>query len=192
MRVPMLARWPGHIPPGRELNGIQAHEDVFVTLAAASGIPDIKERLAQGDTLDTDVTHRCSIDGVNNLAYWTGTRETSARDSFIYYAEATIQAVRWRQWKLHFATRDGYYGTTTATELPLFFNLRQDPFESYDQAPGPRAELSQHKTYLGAAVMSVIQAHLATLREYPPRQRAATLNVAKVIEAMMWSTGGRR
>lgn len=192
VRLPMLVRWPGRIPAGSELNDIQAHEDVFVTLAAAAGIPDIKERLAAGDALGTDLVHRCYIDGVDNLDYWTGRRDTSARESFIYYAEATIQAVRWRQWKLHFATRDGYYGTTTATELPLFFNIRQDPFESYDQAPGPRAELSQRKTYLGAAVMSVIQAHLATLREYPPRQRAATINVAKVIEAMIRSTSRPR
>jgi arylsulfatase len=41
VRVPCLARWPGHIPPGRVSNGVQSHEDLFVTLAAAAGLPDV-------------------------------------------------------------------------------------------------------------------------------------------------------
>ncbi|EJL20957.1 sulfatase-like hydrolase/transferase [Novosphingobium sp. AP12] len=43
VRVPMLARWPGNIPAGSWCNGVQNHEDVYVTLAAAAGLPDIKE-----------------------------------------------------------------------------------------------------------------------------------------------------
>jgi len=35
LRVPCLIRWPGHIKPGTEANGIQSHEDLFVSLAAA-------------------------------------------------------------------------------------------------------------------------------------------------------------
>ena len=45
VRVPLLIKWPGHIPAGREANGIQTHEDLFVTLAAAAGLPNLKEDL---------------------------------------------------------------------------------------------------------------------------------------------------
>jgi arylsulfatase len=138
----LMVRWPKHIPAGSELNGIHCAEDVFVTLAAAAGAPDIKERLAKGDKLGTDVTHRSYIDGINQLDYWTGKTSESARDIVFYYAEAHLQAMRWRQWKLHFAVRDGYYGSTKSLEIPFFFNVRQDPFESYEQAPAPRAEVS--------------------------------------------------
>src|SRR5262249_46245100 len=48
LRVPCLVKWPGHIPPGRDLTGIQSHEDLFVTLAAAAGLPNIKEDLLKG------------------------------------------------------------------------------------------------------------------------------------------------
>jgi arylsulfatase len=41
VRVPMMIRWPGHIPAGIELSGIQSHMDIFTTLAAAAGIPDV-------------------------------------------------------------------------------------------------------------------------------------------------------
>ena len=177
VRVPMLVRWPGRIPAGSELNGIQSHEDVFTTLSAAAGVPDIRERIAKGDALGTGVEHRNYIDGVNNLDYWSGKAPESARDEYIYYAESRIQAIRMNQWKAHLFTRDGYYGTTTKLDLPWVFNLRQDPHESYDQAPGPRATLSQQKTYLFNAVMERLARHQATLQKYPPKQKGSSLSI---------------
>jgi arylsulfatase len=179
VRVPMLVRWPGRIPAGSELNGIQSHEDVFTTLSAAAGVPDIRERIARGDTLGTAVEHKNHIDGVNNLDYWAGKAPESARDEYIYYAESRIQAIRMNQWKAHFFTRDGYYGTTTKLDLPWLFNLRQDPYESYDQAPGPRATLSQQKTYLFNDIMDRLGRHMATLQKYPPKQKGSSLSVGE-------------
>ena len=177
VRVPMLVRWPGKIPQGSELNGIQSHEDVFTTLSAAAGVPDIRERIAKGDKLGTEVEHKNYIDGVNNLDYWTGKSDKSARDEYIYYMESRLMAVRVNQWKAHFATRDGYYGATTKLEIPWLFNLRQDPYESYEQTPGPRATLSQQKTYLFNDVMDRLGRHMATLQKYPPKQRGSSLSI---------------
>ena len=36
-----LVKWPGKIKPGSVSNGIQNHEDLFVTLAAAAGMPNL-------------------------------------------------------------------------------------------------------------------------------------------------------
>ena len=177
VRVPMLVRWPGKIQQGSELNGIQSHEDVFTTLSAAAGVPDIRERIAKGDKLGTSVEHKNYIDGVNNLDYWTGKTNESARDEFIYYAESRLQAIRVNQWKAHFFVRDGYYGTTTKLEIPWLFNVRQDPYESYEQAPGPRATLTQQKTYLFNDVMDRLGRHMATLQKYPPKQKGSSLSV---------------
>jgi arylsulfatase A-like enzyme len=177
VRVPMLVRWPGRIPAGSERNGIQSHEDVFTTLSAAAGVPDIRERIAKGDKLGTAVEHKNYIDGVNNLEYWRGTAEESARDEYIYYAESRIQAVRMNQWKAHFLTRDGYYGSTTKLDLAWLFNVHQDPYESYDQAPGPRATLTQQKTYLYNDVMDRLGRHMATLQKFPPKQKGSSLSV---------------
>ena len=177
VRVPMLVRWPGKIKPGSELNGIQSHEDVFTTLAAAAGVDDIRERIAKGDKLGTPVEKKNHIDGVNNLAYWTGQTNESARDEFIYYAESRLQAMRVNQWKAHFFVRDGYYGTTTKLEIPWLFNIRQDPYESYEQAPGPRATLSQQKTYLFNDIMERLGRHMASLQKYPPKQKGSSLSV---------------
>ena len=73
-------------------------------------MPDIRERIAAGDRLGTDVEHRNYIDGVDNLDYWTGKTDESARDEYLYYAESRLQAIRINQWKAHFFVRDGYYG----------------------------------------------------------------------------------
>jgi arylsulfatase len=101
VRVPMMVRWPGRIRPGTELNGIQSHEDAFTTLSAAAGVADIRERIAAGDKLGTDVEHKNHIDGVDNLDYWTGKTDQSARDEYLYYAESRLQAIRINQWKAH-------------------------------------------------------------------------------------------
>jgi arylsulfatase len=184
VRVPMLVRWPGHIAPGTDLNGIQSCEDVFVTLAAAAGVPDVKERLLKGDAFGTGVVKKNYIDGFNQLDYWTGKTQKSARDFVIMYAESHLQAVRIGNWKFHFDVRDGYYGSTEKLEIPWVFNIRQDPFESYDQAPGPRATISQSHTYLGYAVQDILAEHLKSLHDYPPAQKGSSLNFDEMMQAI--------
>lgn len=97
MCVTMLVCGPGRIKPGTYLNGIQSHEDLFATFSAAAGAPDIRERIAAGDDLGTGVEHKNHIDGVNNLDYWTGKTEISARDEYIYDSESRILAIRINQ-----------------------------------------------------------------------------------------------
>jgi arylsulfatase A-like enzyme len=45
VRVPFMVSWPGKIPAGQILSGIQSHMDVFTTLAAAAGEPDVAGRI---------------------------------------------------------------------------------------------------------------------------------------------------
>ncbi|MGL4780755.1 MAG: arylsulfatase [Bacteroidales bacterium] len=181
VRVPMLVRWKGHINPGTELNGIQSHEDIFTTLTAAAGVTDIRERLAKGDKLGTDIVKKGYIDGINNLDYWTGKQDSSNRNCHIYYSESKLQAIRINQWKLHFSARDGYYGTTTHFELPRIYNLRQDPFESYSEK-GYMAEIFQRKTYLFNSALSYLNEHIQSLKLFPPSQKPNTLNVNEMIQ----------
>lgn len=185
VRVPMLARWPGHIAAGSELNGIQSHEDVFTTLAAAAGVPDVRERAAKGDTFGTDTVKKNYIDGVDNLGYWTGKSDISARNSFIYYSESRLQAIRINQWKFHFYVRDGYYGASQKLEMAQLYNIRQDPFESYGNAPGPRATLQQQKMGLFHMGVDLIAEHLKSLKDYPPAQKGASLSVGEVMEQIL-------
>jgi arylsulfatase len=86
VRVISMLRWPGTIKPGQVMNGIQAHQDMFTSLAAAAGVPDVAARMKR--------EKKQYIDGVNNLDYWTGKTTESARNHIFYYYESKLTAVR--------------------------------------------------------------------------------------------------
>ena len=62
MRVPMIARWPDHIPAGKVENGIFSGLDFFPTFVALAGEPGIKEELLKGKQLG-DKTYKVHLDG---------------------------------------------------------------------------------------------------------------------------------
>ena len=175
VRVPTMVRWPGHIPAGRVLNGIQAHMDLFTTLAAAAGVPDVTQKVL--------AERKQVIDGVNNLDYWTGKTDNSAREDFIYYYESELTAVRWRQWKVHFATKEDYYAPLVKQSFPVIFNVRADPFESWDTT-ADRSDKVQSKQWLEGPVMVVLGGHIESLLKHPPVQKAATIDYSKLLESM--------
>ena len=65
-RVPCIARWPGHIKPGKVENGIFSGLDWFPTLVAAAGNPDITDQLLKGVKLG-DREYKNHLDGYNQL-----------------------------------------------------------------------------------------------------------------------------
>ena len=175
VRVPTLVRWPGHIPAGRVLNGIQTHMDLFTTLAAAAGVPDVAGKIREDRTQ--------YIDGVNNLDYWAGRSSASARKDFVYYYESELMAVRWNQWKAHFATKEDYYAPIVKQSFPVMFNLRADPYESFDST-ADRSAIVQSKQWLEGPITQVLGQHVQSLMQYPPVQKAATFDFSKMIEQM--------
>jgi arylsulfatase len=85
-RAPCVIRWPAQIPAGQILNGIVSLEDVVPTVMAAAGVPDVKEQLREGYQAG-DKSFRVHLDGYNQLPYFSGQSEDSARDEFFYYGE---------------------------------------------------------------------------------------------------------
>ena len=166
VRVPLLVRWPARIAKGKVSNGIQTHEDLFTTLAAAAGAPDLVERLR--------ASHKVHIDGVNNLAHWTGDAP-SQRNIVYYYNESELAAIRIGPWKAHLKVRDGFFDYLRPSSK--IFNLRMDPFEQHD---GQKADdmAMQLGVAWGGQVYDAIGAHLATLKQYPPRQAGGSLTAA--------------
>jgi arylsulfatase A-like enzyme len=71
---------------------------------------------------------------MNNLPYWKGETDRSAHDSLFYYYESKLTAVRMGPWKFHFSTKEDYYADLVPRTAPLVFNLRMDPFESFDMS----------------------------------------------------------
>ncbi|UYI48935.1 sulfatase-like hydrolase/transferase [Vibrio natriegens] len=179
VRVPTMVKWPGVIPPGQVLNGIQGHQDLFTTLASAAGVKDVHEKMIK--------EKKQFIDGVDNLAYWKGESDHSARNSILYYFEGQLSAVRVGPWKFHFAIAEHYYDNLLPLAKPKLYNLRADPFESYDSVDA-NGHLVQKMSWLLAPVSEMVQEHVTSLVEYPPTQGGSTFNMAEVIKEAMSST----
>ncbi len=97
----------GVIEPGTKINEMMAHQDWLPTLMAAAGVPDVKEKLAKGYKANGK-DWRVHIDGYNFMPYFQGKEEKGPRESLLYFtANGELNAVRWNDWKLHFATLEG-------------------------------------------------------------------------------------
>jgi arylsulfatase len=115
LRTPFMIRWPGRIPAGRVSDEIVHGVDVFSTLAAAVGAPVARDR---------------AVDGANQLPFFTGAAARSAREGFPVFMGDQVRAVKWHDWKLHYAWQDE--PTLPAQPLMKLFNLRSDPKEETD------------------------------------------------------------
>ena len=163
VRVPMLVRWPAKIPGGKISNGIQDNTDLFATLAAAAGIPNVAEQLK--------ASHKVHVDGVNNLAHWTGDAP-SARNVYLYYNEAELTAIRIGNWKSHMMEREGFFDYNRPSAR--IFNLRMDPFEKQEGWKSEEIAMKLGVAW-GGQVQDALGAWFQSLAEYPPRQKGGTL-----------------
>ncbi|MFN2125808.1 MAG: arylsulfatase [Candidatus Promineifilaceae bacterium] len=173
IRVPCMARWPARIPAGTTLSGIQGHQDLFTVISQAAGIDNVHERVME--------EKRQVIDGVNNLDYWLGNQDHSNRNHIFHYYESKLMAVRMGPWKFHFSTKEDYYATIVPRTAPLVFNIRMDPFESYDNKDS-YGHLMQKVSWLMQPMGRLMAAHLQSLAEYPPVQGGKSFDMSNVVE----------
>ncbi|WP_339487711.1 arylsulfatase [Pseudomonas sp. EL_65y_Pfl2_R95] len=190
LRVPALIKWPGHIPAGREGNGIQSHEDLYVTLAAAAGLPNLKEDLLKGYKMGS-TNYKVHLDGYNNLDYWSGKTEKSARRELFYYDETDLMAVRVDGWKMHIGVKHkgNWFDEKSYPSVPYIVNLLMDPMEkvtpdSEEYGYAGRKFVAQ-KLWAPTAAVPFLAAHLKSLSDYPPSQGADTLSMKKAIDGAM-------
>jgi arylsulfatase len=177
VRVISMLRWPSVIKPNQTLVGIQAHQDMFTSLAAAAGVNNVAEKIEK--------EKKQYIDGMNNLDWWTGKSPESARHHFLYYYESRITAVRMGPWKIHMTTREDYYDKLT--NRVLFFNVRSDPFESYDNKDSA-GHMMQRMSWLFQPMSVLIEDHLKTLAKYRPVQGGASFDMSNVVEEFLEKT----
>jgi len=103
IRVPYLAKWPGHIKPGTKYDQPITNIDILPTLADAAGAKLPTDRL---------------INGVNLLPFPKG--RTSQKQRALFWSDGYYQTVQFKGWKL------------IRTEKPnkkWLFNLSSDPTE---------------------------------------------------------------
>lgn len=144
LRVPFIMRWPGRVAAGRSSNEVVHVTDLYATLAAVAGAELPQDR---------------PIDGVDQLAFFTGRQEKSAREGFLFYIKNELRAVKWRDWKLHFYWEPEVNEGKGKLESPYLFNLTRDPKEETD--------VLVFNTWVLGPMLRMVQAFNASCARHP-------------------------
>ncbi len=193
-RVPMIVRWPKHIPAGKVENGLMSGLDWFPTIVAAAGNPKIVDELKAGKSLNGK-RYKVHLDGYNQLDMLTKGAESN-RNEIWYFTESTLSAARIGNYKYTFVTQpQGWFGAKEHVDWPILTNLRLDPFE---RAAGLSQSLLAMDWYgLQFWRFVFVQQEVAKLGQtavdFPPMQAGASFNldgVKKKIQKAMNSKVG--
>jgi len=192
-RVPLAVRWPGVIEPGTKNNDIISHEDWLPTLMAAVGEPDIIEKLKTGHTANGK-QWKVHLDGYNFLPRFKGEAQEGPRNQIFYFDQnGALNAVRWDDWKIHFAVLEGNItdAQRIETSWPAVINLKADPYEHAWEESGMYLRWMADNMWLFVPVQVEIQKFLATMADYPFQEGMAlnagninynTLKAANILE----------
>ena len=189
-RVPEMIRWPGRIPAGVVSNEIISHHDWLPTFLAAAGDPDITEKLKAGHRIGS-TTYKVHIDGYNLLPYLTGEVGSCPRPGFVYFSDdGDLVALRYDNFKLVFMEQRapgtlGVWAEPFVTlRLPKMYNLRTDPFERADTTSNTYWDWFIDHAYLAIPAQQIVAEFLATFKEFPPRQKAASFTIDQALQKL--------
>jgi arylsulfatase len=145
LRAPFTIRWPGKIPAGRVSNEIVHMVDLFTTLVDLGGAEVPKDR---------------PIDGVNQTDFFLGRQERSNREGFPAYVADRLQAVKWRNWKMHLIWQLNMYDAPQRLPLPKIINLLTDLKEEND--------VLIQDGWVTYPMMKIVNDFEESLKKYPP------------------------
>jgi len=192
-RVPCLLRWPGVVKPGTEINDVLSHEDWLPTLMAAAGAPDVKEALAKGYKVG-DRTYKVHLDGYDQGDLLSGKGPGKRKEFFYWTDDGQLAALRYDQWKLVFMEQKAHglevwQNPLTPLRAPKLFSLRADPFERADHEAGAYDRWYIDHVFLMVPAQAFVAEHLATYKEFPPRQKPGSFTLDKVLEKLLEASG---
>jgi arylsulfatase len=185
-RIPCVMRWPGVIEPGRVINEICSLQDFIPTFAAASGEPDLVEKVKKGYPI-AGKTFKVHLDGVNLLPFLSGKEEKSPREGFIYWSDdGDCMAIRVGRFKVVFAEQrnvglDVWREPLSTLRVPKFFDLRADPFERGEES-FKFNDWFMENIPLQYLAPPLLHKWLESFKEFPPRAKAASFTIDQVVQ----------
>ncbi len=187
-RVPALVRWPGLVPPHSEINDVFSAEDWTATLVAAAGEPGIKEKLLQGYDA-AGKNFRVHLDGYDQRDLLSGKGADKRREFFYWTDDGNLAGLRYLQWKAAFLEQRAeglnvWAEPLIQLRLPRIFNLRSDPFERAQHESGDYVRWFIDHAFLLVPAQAIVAQHIASFREFPPRQRPGSFSVEQAMEKL--------
>lgn len=158
IRTPAIVRWPGHVVPGRISNEIVSIVDFYRTFAHVAG------------ALDRVPADR-PIDSVDQTDFLLGKQSKSNREHVMFFHGPELLAVKWRNFKVHFAVRETSRGDvrmpgqgviTAYAEtlaLPWVFDVGNDPKELWN--------ISAAATWVGGPLAKIRMEYARSVKQFP-------------------------
>ncbi len=196
-RIPAAIRWPGVVKPGTVSNGVVHHMDMLPTFLAAAGKTDIKKDLLDGySSKAMSRDYKVHLDGYNMMDHLKDPQNVrSPRNEIFYFSDdGDLTAMRYNDWKLIFmeqrveATFQAWMEPFVPLRIPLIFNLRRDPYERSQVTSNTYYDWLLDRAYLLVPAQAYVGQFLATFKDYPPRMKAASFTLDKVMEQL--TSGG--
>jgi len=189
-RVPSMVRWPNHIKAGSISNELISGMDWFPTFLAAAGNENVKEELLKGKTIG-DKTFKVHLDGYNMLPHLTGKEEKGARTAYFYFSDdGDLMSFRYDNWKVNFmeqrlpGTMAVWGEPFISLRVPKLYNLRYDPFEYAPITSNTYYDWSGDHAFIMVPAQDIVANFLMTFKEFPPRMKAASFNLDRVMEKL--------
>ena len=152
VRVPGIARWPGHIRPGMVSHEPVATIDFFPTALALAGEKVVPAELKQ------------PLDGKNILPLLLGRVATNAENLYLFFDGPYLQTARAGRWKIHVArwnipryTAASGQQKNTRLTTPELYDISVDLGESYDVAAQQTAVVALLRARVVAALRTFPQ-----------------------------------
>jgi hypothetical protein len=148
----------------------------------------LKKALKAGDK-----TFTVHLDGYNFLPFFKGeTKKGPRREIFYFDDNASLNAVRVDDWKIHFKIMDGNLAEAVLKPLnmPRVINLRQDPFERFPDESSMYFRWWADKLWTFVPAQAVVGKFLQTFKEFPPSQKSGSFSVDQVLDQLT-APGGK-
>src|SRR5262249_18451048 len=127
----------------------------------------------------------------------TGKEKKWPRQGFVYFNDdGDLVALRFDNWKVVFmeqrtkGTLEVWADPFVPLRIPKLFNLRTDPFERADTTSNSDWDWYMNKAYMIMAAQGIVGEFLATFKDFPPRQKAASFTIDQAMAKMETSISG--
>ncbi len=136
--------------------------------------------------------HTVHLDGYNLIDHLKDpTKVNSPRKEIFYFSDdGDLTALRFEQWKLIFmeqrtqGTLAVWSDPFVSLRLPLIFHLRRDPYERAQITSNTYYDWLLDRAFLLVPAQAYVGQFIATFKDYPPRQKAASFSLEKVMKQL--------
>ena len=127
-------------------------------------------------------TFKVHADGYNFMPFLKGEAPKGPREEIYYFtANGELNAVRYNDWKVHFAVQNGNIATAVrdVPGWPVIINLRADPYEKAPHESAMYMRWYADNIWLFVPIGGKIQQFLSTIPGFP-FQEGAGMNPSNV------------